>query len=220
MARWYSSRVLLVQHSLTKFSYTVSSVCYLSLVRLAIAGWLVLLATHLVCGQIVFPSDTFLLTESQPKGPTCRNHMNKAGVCKRLPECFYMYTQLADIIKQTPCRLANSPRVFGVCCPNSPGIGNQRASGVSSAGTLFFQPPNVPIPDLKPKDIQNAVEAAQVAVQNRFEIEKNLFDNRVVVQPDTPVNFHLNLFPTSPQTLAVGKDAIRGLESSIQLVNQ
>ena len=96
----------------------------------------------------------------------------------------------------------------------------QRASGVSSAGTLFFQPPNVPIPDLKPQDIQNAVQAAQVAVQHRFEIEKNLFDNRVVVQPDTPVNFHLNLFPTSPQTLQVGKDAIRGLESSIQLVNQ
>ena len=177
------------------------------------------MVTQLVYGQIVFPSDTFLLTES--KGPTCRNHMNKAGVCKRLPECFYMYTQLADIIKQTPCRLANNPRVFGVCCPNaSPGMEKQRASGVSSAGTLFFQPPNVPIPDLKPQDIQNAVQAAQVAVQHRFEIEKNLFDNRVVVQPDTPVNFHLNLFPTSPQTLQVGKDAIRGLESSIQLVNQ
>lgn len=96
----------------------------------------------------------------------------------------------------------------------------QRLSGVSSAGTLFFQPPEVPIPDLRPQDINNAVDAALVVVQHRVELEKNLFENRVVVQPDTPVNFHLNLFPTSPQTLAVGSNAIKNLESSIQLVNQ
>jgi hypothetical protein len=115
--------------------------------------------------------------------------------------------------------LANQPSVFGVCCPDSE-TDNQKTSGVSTAGTLFFQPPDVPIPDLKPQDIQNAVQAALVVVDQRVELEKNLFDNRVVVQPDTPVNFHLNLFPTSQQTLDVGSNAIKGLESSIQLVNQ
>lgn len=145
------------------------------------------------------------------------NHMNQPGVCKRLTECFFLYTQLADLVKQTPCRLAHNPLLFGVCCPR---VDDGKTSGVSSAGTLFFKPPDVPIPDLKPQDIQNAVQAALVVVEQRVELEKNLFVNRIVVQPDTPVRFHLNLFPTSPQTLAVGSDAIKFLESSIQLVNQ
>uniref|UniRef100_A0A0P5JUL6 Chorion peroxidase n=1 Tax=Daphnia magna TaxID=35525 RepID=A0A0P5JUL6_9CRUS len=187
--------------------------------------WIVLLVTTgFVCGQIVFPADTTFLVsrpvvQQQNAGATCTNHMNKKGRCKRLFECFFMYTQLADLIKQTPCRLANQPSVFGVCCPNSESD-SQKTSGVSSAGTLFFKPPDVPIPDLKPQDIQNAVQAALVVVEQRVELEKNLFNNRIVVQPDTAVNFHLNLFPTTSETLDVGKDAIKGLESSIQLVNQ
>jgi hypothetical protein len=185
---------------------------------------LILVAVDVSVGQIVFPGDTtFLISrpvaQKQNEGATCTNHMNQKGRCKRLFECFFMYTQLADLIKQTPCRLANQPSVFGVCCPNSESD-NQKTSGVSTAGTLFFRPPDVPIPDLKPQDIQNAVQAALVVVDQRVELEKNLFDNRIVVQPDTPVNFHLNLFPTSQQTLQVGSNAIKGLESSIQLVNQ
>lgn len=186
-----------------------------------------MLASSPANGQIVFPGDTtFLLTTDirppsvqQQSAPMCRNHMNQPGVCKRLTECFFIYTQLVELVKQTPCRLANEPLVFGVCCPNSD-MDGQRASGVSSAGTLFFQPPEVPIPNLRPQDIQNAVQSALIIVQKRVELEKDLFVNRVVVQPDTPVRFHLDLFPTSPQTLAVGSDAIKGLESSIQLVNQ
>ncbi|KAI9551668.1 hypothetical protein GHT06_022004 [Daphnia sinensis] len=187
--------------------------------------WIVLLVTTgFVCGQIVFPADTTFLVsrpvvQQQNAGATCTNHMNQKGRCKRLFECFFMYTQLADLIKQTPCRLANQPSVFGVCCPNSESD-SQKTSGVSSAGTLFFKPPDVPIPDLKPQDIQNAVQAALVVVEQRVELEKNLFNNQIVVQPDTAVNFHLNLFPTTSETLDVGKDAIKGLESSIQLVNQ
>lgn len=170
-----------------------------------------------VNSQIVFPGDTFFLPPEPPK-PMCMNHMNQPGTCKRLQECFFVYTQLGDLVKQTPCRLVSDPVVFGVCCPNSP-AGDQN-SGVSSAGTLFFRPPNVPIPDLRPQDIQKAVQTALIIVEKRVELEKNLFVNQIVVQPDTPVRFHLDLFPTSPQTLAVGSAAIKGLESSIQLVNQ
>lgn len=144
--------------------------------------------------------------------------MNQPGTCRRLQECFFVYTQLADLVQQTPCRLVSNPIVFGVCCPDSQSGGQN--SGVSSAGTLFFRPPNVPIPDLKPQDIQKAVQTALIVVEQRVEFEKNLFLNQIVVQPDTPVRFHLDLFPTSPQTLAVGSAAIKGLESSIQLVNQ
>lgn len=76
------------------------------------------------------------------------------------------------------------------------------------------------MPDLKPKDIQKAAQAALVIVEHRFKIENDLFIKRVIVEPDTSVKFHLDLFPTTAQTLAVGANAIKNLETSVQLVSQ
>ncbi len=108
---------------------------------------------------------------------------------------------------------------MGVCCPDG-GDGQQLESGVSSVGTLFFRPPDVPIPDLKPQNFQEAATAALVVVDNRIELEKELVEQQIVVQPNTPVKFHLDLFQVTPQTIAVGDSGIKALETSIQLVNQ
>ena len=96
----------------------------------------------------------------------------------------------------------------------------EKNSGVSSAGTLFFRPPDVPIPNLRPQDFQNAAQVALVIFNERNSLEQKLLFQHVVVQPNTPVRFHLTLFPTTPQTLQIGSNAIKNLETSIQLVNQ
>lgn len=170
-----------------------------------------------VDGQIVFPGDTGPLPEA--RSSDCITYEQKPGVCKRLQDCFFVYTQLAGLLQQEPCRLAENPRLLGVCCPSG-GVQTLPESGVSSSGTLFFRPPNVPVPDLKPKDIQKAAQAALVIVEHRFKVENDLFVKRVIVEPDTSVKFHLDLFPTTPQTLAVGASAIKNVETSVQLVNQ
>lgn len=171
--------------------------------------------------QIIFPDNpAFNLGPSDNGGRStaCITHRNEPGICKRLPECFFVYTQLADLLQQRPCRLpGRSQHFFGVCCP---GDNQNRESGVSSAGTLFFRPPNVPIPDLKPQNFQQAAQVALDAVGQRVELEKELVAQQIVVQPNTPVKFHLNLFPVTQQTIAVGSNGIKTLETSIQLVNQ
>lgn len=186
-----------------------------------------LLSVELIHCQIIFPDDSSFTTASNVRGTTttnaaCVTHKNQPGLCKPLPQCFFVYTELADLIQQEPCRLpaaVTDRSILGVCCPVADGQ-VQKNSGVSSAGTLFFRPPDVPIPNLKPQDFQNAAQVALVVFGQRGSLEQELFFQHVIVQPDTPVRFHLNLFPTTPQTLQIGSNAIKNLETSIQLVNQ
>ena len=196
---------------------------------MAAAAGLLLLGTK-VDGQIFFPGDEQVFQVQQvpiqvplppatSRGDSCLTHQNVAGTCKRLPECFFVYTQLADLLHQKPCRLSGrNQQLFGVCCPD--GQNNQKESGVSSAGTLFFRPPDVPIPDLKPHNFQQAAQAALAIVDKRVELENELVAQQVVVQPNTPVKLHLDLFPVTPQTIAVGANGIKTVETSVQLVNQ
>ena len=143
--------------------------------------------------------------------PACITRSRTSGTCRPLPQCLFTYTQLVEL-QQQPCALRNG--LFGVCCPNS------ADSGVNSDGTLVFRPPPVQIPDLKPKDIQQATQAAQEVVNQRLNLEQQLFVQKVVVQSGTPVGSHLNLFPTSAETLQIGNKALKNLQASIQLVIQ
>jgi len=191
--------------------------------------WVLLAVKSIYC-QIIFPGDTSFIDGSNIRGTTidnnnaaaCVTHKNLPGLCKPLPQCFFVYTQLADLLQQQPCRLpggVTDRSLLGVCCPVSAGT-VEKNSGVSSAGTLFFRPPDVPIPNLRPQDFQNAAQVALVIFNERNSLEQQLLFQHVVVQPNTPVRFHLNLFPTTPQTLQIGSNAIKNLETSIQLVNQ
>lgn len=176
-----------------------------------------------VCGQVTFirlrpvtflPVSFGLAQECRLSSATGGSAVS-AGECKPLPECLLVYTQLIEL-QRRPCRLQNG--LFGVCCPTDSA---NVTSGLSTAGTLVFRPPsNVVIPDLKLRDFQNAFQSAREAVRRRTQLESQLFQDRVVVRPGTPVGLHLELFPTTQQTLDIGAGALSNLETSIQLVNQ
>ena len=169
-------------------------------------------------GQINFPdNDDYPFDDDDPfdKEAKCLIDHTIRGTCRPLPECLSVYTQLADL-QQRPCLLGN--KLFGVCCPDS---NEQTPTGVGSFGTLTFNPPpNIPVPKLRFSDFQRAAEAAVVVVEKRFNLEQQLFVQRIIVKPGTSVKLHLDLFKTTAKTLSIGNAAIKNLETSIQLVNQ
>ena len=106
-------------------------------------------------------------------------------------------------------------------------------SEVSPAGTLVILPPDVPIPDLKPQYYQAAVKATSIAacttaaaaaavtaaqdvIYKRIELEKKLVEQNITIQPNTPASYHLNLFQSTPETIAIGAIGLMYLQSYIK----
>lgn len=120
---------------------------------------------------------------------------------------------------------------------SSPGVSvprnsqQQLVSGVSSAGTLVFQPPeDVFLPEnffttssisaLDSTPEAAAATAAHDEIKKRIELEKALVEQNITIQPNTAASFHLNLFQSTPQTIAFADSGLMNLQTSIQLVKQ
>ena len=160
---------------------------------------------------------------------TCTTSSNEPGTCKPLLECPITDIKALDVTNPA-CRPLG---YLTLCCPSGSGGQQRLVSEVSPAGTLVILPPDVPIPDLKPQYYQAAVKATSIAacttaaaaaavaaaqdvIYKRIELEKKLVEQNITIQPNTPASYHLNLFQSTPETIAIGAIGLMYLQSYIQ----
>lgn len=99
--------------------------------------------------------------------------------------------------------------------------------GVSSDGTLFSRPPEDVGLSFHSEFEANFAEffdaattAAHYDITNRTEKEKKLVEQNIFIQPNTPASFHLNLFQSTPETIAFGARGMLDLQKSFHLATQ
>ncbi|XP_014241240.1 peroxidase-like [Cimex lectularius] len=145
----------------------------------------------------------------------CQTATGVSGLCRPLVNCLAFYTDLPELRKQ-PCSLGKEE--LGVCCPakNRPAPLGPKSSGVLHSPP----PPNVPIPPLTPRQLNDAGQVALQAVKERLSFLHELFTKRIIVRPGSAAASHQEFFPTTNQTLAIGDEAQKSIEASTALVNE
>ncbi|XP_014275345.1 peroxidase [Halyomorpha halys] len=145
----------------------------------------------------------------------CNMETGEEGLCRPLVKCLSFYADVPELRKQ-PCPLGKNQ---GVCCPlKTPKVSG---GGPTSSGVLRSPPPPpVQIPPLTPQNLETAAETGVEAIKDRFQFLVNLFSRGIIVQPGTPAKWHLDFFPTTNETLAVGDQAQKNIQASKALVDE
>lgn len=81
-------------------------------------------------------------------------------------------------------------------------------------------PPPVVIPPLTPQQLNQAAQVAIQRFQDRVVFVASLFNQGVVIPPRSPAAAHQEFFPVSNATLQRGETAQKGLDASVDLVNE
>ncbi|KAJ1521037.1 hypothetical protein ONE63_002748 [Megalurothrips usitatus] len=152
----------------------------------------------------------------EESGVPCSTLSGRAGTCRLLVKCVTFFAQIPELRKQ-PCALDNQGNQ-GVCCPAKDNI---PPSAKGNNGVLQPPPPPpVEVPALTPQQLSTAAEQGVQRVRERQELELQLVNLNRVLQPDTAAQRHLELFPTSNDTLNNGKQAQSSVEASLDLLNE
>ncbi|KAK3917344.1 Chorion peroxidase [Frankliniella fusca] len=161
------------------------------------------------------PDITFPGREEESSVP-CSTLSGRAGTCRLLVKCVTFFAQIPELRKQ-PCAL-DSQGNQGVCCP-----ANERRPPSSKGNNGVLQPPPPPpveVPPLTPQQLSSAAAQGVQRVRERQELEQQLVNLNRVLQPDSAARRHLELFPTSNNTLNSGKQAQSSVEASLDLLNE
>ncbi|RZF43124.1 hypothetical protein LSTR_LSTR001302 [Laodelphax striatellus] len=152
---------------------------------------------------------------SDGDGPACSTLSGEAGRCRPLVNCLSFYAELPELRRQ-PCRLRSSE--LGVCCPRrSRPVG---FGGFNSGVLAPPPPPPVVIPPFTPQQLNQAASVALQQLQDRLSLVQSLFENRIVVTPNSPAAAHQEFFPVTNETLSEGQLAQKNVDASVGLVNE
>ncbi|XP_075222518.1 salivary peroxidase/catechol oxidase-like [Lycorma delicatula] len=165
------------------------------------------------------PSQTQNTFNKQPStvqsGPRCSTLSGESGECRPLVNCLSFYAELPELRRQ-PCRLIQDQ--LGVCCPLRSKPVN--FGGLNSGVLVPPPPPQVVIPPFTPLQLNQAASIAVRQLQQRLQFAQTLFQNRIIVSPNTPAASHQEFFPTTNATLKQGELAQKNVDASVDLVNE